>query len=138
GRTLKEKSRAAMKVKQELAAELQREPTISELAQKLGVEITEAAQLITVSMPTISLTSNDDEGDTHQLDIPVHSPEEEISDRIALYDLIKNLDERDRKLIEFRYFKGMTQAKTADRLNMSQVQVSRREKMILLKMRESL
>ncbi|MGN0468662.1 MAG: sigma-70 family RNA polymerase sigma factor [Acutalibacteraceae bacterium] len=138
GRTLKEKSRAAMKVKQELAAELQREPTINELAQKLGVEITEAAQLITVSMPTVSLTSNDDEGDTHQLDIPVHSPEEEISDRIALYDLIQSLDERDRKLIEFRYFKGMTQAKTADRLNMSQVQVSRREKMILLKMRESL
>lgn len=138
GRTLKEKARTAMKVKEELANELDREPTISELAEKLGVDVSQAAELITVSMPTISLTASDDESDAHQLDIPVSSPEEKLSDRLALYGLIEALDEKDRKLIELRYFKGMTQAKTAGELNMSQVQVSRREKVILLRMRENL
>ncbi len=138
GRTLKEKARAAMKVKEELANELDREPTISELAEKLGIDVSQAAELVTVSMPTISLTASDDESDAHQLDIPVSSPEEKLSDRLALYGLIEALDENDRKLIELRYFKGMTQAKTASELNMSQVQVSRREKVILLRMRENL
>lgn len=138
GRTLKEKARAAMRVKEELASELDREPTISELAEKLGIDVSQAAELVTVSMPTISLTANDDDSDAHQLDIPVSSPEEKLSDRLALYGLIESLEDKDRKLIELRYFKGLTQAKTADELNMSQVQVSRREKVILLKMRENL
>lgn len=135
GRTLKEKSRLAMKVKTEMTNELNREPTIGEIAQKLGVEPAEAAQYITAAMPTISLTCSEDEGENRQLDIPVHSPEEEISDRIALYDVIKGLEEKDRRLLELRYFKGLTQAKTAESLGMSQVQVSRREKVILLKIR---
>lgn len=138
GRTLKEKSRAAMKIRQELSNELEREPTVSELAEKLGVDISQAAELITVSMPTVSLTSSDDDSKEHQLDIPVLSPEEEISDRLSLYSLIKDLNERDRQLIELRYFKGLTQSKTAAQLDMSQVQVSRREKVILMKMRESM
>lgn len=138
GRTLKEKARAAMKVKEELANELDREPTIGELAQKLGVDVSQAAELVTVSMPTISLTSSDDESETHQLDIPVSSPEEKLSDRLALHGLIEQLEEKDRRLIELRYFKGLTQAKTANELGMSQVQVSRREKVILLRMRENL
>lgn len=138
GRTLKEKSRNAMKTKAELSAKLLREPTVGELAKELGVDVAEAATYITVSMPTVSLTSCDDESDSRQLDIPVHSPEEEISDRIALYDLISRLEEKDKKLIELRYFKGLTQAKTAQILGMSQVQVSRKEKAILTKMREKM
>ncbi|MCM1543728.1 MAG: sigma-70 family RNA polymerase sigma factor [Ruminococcus sp.] len=136
GRTLKEKARVAVKTKDELTAQLGREPKIGELAEKLGVGISEAAELITVSMPIISLTASDDENDTHQLDIPVSSPEEEISDRLALHDVMRTLEDKDRKLIELRYFKGMTQSKAAAELGMSQVQVSRREKVILLKMRE--
>lgn len=138
GRTLKEKSRYAMKVKEELSLKLQREPKISELAKQLGIEPTEAAELITVSMPTVSLTTSDDENDTHQLDIPIHSPEEEISDRLALYHVLDTLEEKDKKLIELRYFSGLTQSKTADKLGLSQVQVSRREKVILAKMRKGI
>jgi len=138
GRTLKEKARLAVKTKDELTSKLGREPKISEIASALGVDISQAAQLITVSMPTVSLTACDDESEAHQLDIPVCSPEEEISDRLALYSVMKLLEERDRKLIELRYFKGLTQSKTAEQLGMSQVQVSRREKVILLKMRESM
>lgn len=138
GRTLKERSRAALKVKQELSGKLGREPTISELAEQLGLDISQTAELITVSMPTVSLTSSFDSSDEHQLDIPVPSHEQEISDRLTLRAVLASLEEKDRTLIELRYFSGLTQAKTADRLGMSQVQVSRREKAILTKMRESM
>ncbi|MBQ8027841.1 MAG: sigma-70 family RNA polymerase sigma factor [Clostridia bacterium] len=138
GRTLKEKARNAMKVKEELSVKLQREPTVNELAKALGVEAAEAAELITVSMPTVSLTMGEDESESHQFDIPINSHEEEISDRLALYDVIRNLEDEDRELIELRYFKGLTQVKTAEKMGLSQVQVSRREKVILTKMRKKM
>lgn len=138
GRTLKEKARQAMKIRDELASELSREPTVSELAERLGVDVASAAELITVSMPTISLTACDDESKSGQLDIPVQAPEAEITEKMALKAVVEALEERDRRLIELRYFKGMTQVKTAEELGMSQVQVSRREKVILGIMRKSM
>ncbi len=136
-RSLKEKARAALKTKQELENELSREPTISELAGKLGVSVSEAAELLTVSMPVISLTAQD-ESTSRQLDIPTQAPQEAVAERLALKKVVSLLEERDRRLIELRYFKGLTQVKTAEKLGMSQVQVSRREKALLIKMRESL
>ena len=138
GRTLKEKSRYAMSVRQEREKELQREPTVGELAEKLGIEPSEAAELINVSMPTVSLTAYDDDSEEKQLDIPTESFEEKISDRLSLYAVLKELPEKDKSLIYLRYFKGMTQIKAAEKLGMSQVQVSRREKAILSGMREKL
>lgn len=138
GRTLKEKSRNAMKIREQMAVELGREPTVSELAEKLGTDVSSAAELITVSMPTISLTATDDEKGSGQLDIPTPAPEGEITEKMALRSVVASLEERDRRLIELRYYKGLTQVKTAAELGMSQVQVSRREKAILLQMRKSM
>ena len=138
GRSLKEKSRHAMKIREEMALELSREPTVSELAQRLGVDIATASELITVSLPTVSLTACDDDGKENQLDIPTDAPEEEITEKMALRTVVESLAERDRQLIELRYFKGMTQVNTARELGMSQVQVSRREKAILGIMRKSM
>jgi RNA polymerase sporulation-specific sigma factor len=137
GRSLKEKARHAMHIKEELSTELGREPTISELAEKLGVDVSQAAELITVSMPVISLTATDEKG-TVQLDIPTPAPEEEISEKLALKTVVASLEEKDRQLIELRYYKGLTQVKTAEKLGMSQVQVSRREKAILMHMRKAM
>lgn len=137
GRTLKERARHAVKTGEELSKELGREATITELAERLGVSVSEAAELITVSMPTVSLTCEDEKG-TSQLDIPIDSPEDEISERLALKSVLGSLEEKDRRLIELRYYRGMTQVNTAKELNMSQVQVSRREKAILIKMRQSM
>lgn len=138
GRSLKEKSRHAMKIREEMALELSREPTVSELAERLGVDIATASELITVSLPTVSLTACDDDGKENQLDIPTDAPEEEITEKMALRTVVESLAERDRQLIELRYFKGMTQVNTAKELGMSQVQVSRREKAILGIMRKSM
>ena len=138
GRSLKERSRQAMKIREEMSLELQREPTVSELAQKLGVDVPTAAELITISLPTISLTACDEDGKENQLDIPTQAPEAEITEKMALKTVVESLEEKDRRLIELRYFKGMTQVSTAKELGMSQVQVSRREKVILGIMRKSM
>lgn len=137
GRSLKEKARHAMRIREEMSLQLGREPTISELAESLGVDVAHAAELITISMPVISLTATDEKG-TVQLDIPTEAPEEAISEKLALKSVVESLEERDRRLIELRYFKGLTQVKTAKELGMSQVQVSRREKAILIYMRKAL
>lgn len=138
GRSLKEKSRHAMKIRDELSVALGREPTVSEFAEKLGTDVATATELITVSMPTVSLTVSEEGKSGAEFDIPTRPPEEEISERLSLKKVLDDLDERDRRLIELRYFKGLTQVKTARELGMSQVQVSRKEKVILLKLRSSL
>ena len=138
GRSMKEKSRKAMQLMRNLAVQLGHEPTVSQLAQELGVDVSEAAQLISVSMPPLSLTGSGDENSDAQLDIPVNAPEEALSELISLDTVLDMLSEKDRKLIELRYFNSLTQSKTAQQLGMSQVQVSRREKSILSFMRKNL
>lgn len=136
GRTMKEKSRTAVKIREVLSAELGREPTIGELAEKMKIEPEEAAMLLNASMPVVSLTTGE-EGES-QLDIPVDSHENEINDFLALRQVLQSLDEHDRKMIELRYYSGMTQSKTAMQLGMTQVQVSRREKAVLEIIRKKL
>ena len=137
GRMLKEKSRIALLERERLTRLNDREPTMSELADSLGLDIQETAHILNAAMPAYSLTP-DDESRNSQFDIPVESHDAEISDSIALQQVMITLPERDRKIIELRYFKGMTQSKTAEQLGMSQVQVSRREKAILLDLRQKL
>lgn len=136
GRAIKEKSRTVLKKKEEISVELGREPTVGELAESLGIDTAETAMLLNASLPAVSLTAGED--GENQLEIPVNSPEDEISDLLALRQVLLKLDERDRKMIELRYFRGLTQSKTAVQLGMTQVQVSRREKAVLEGMRKKL
>lgn len=135
GRSAKEKARSLFAIKEELAARLGREPTITEIASKANFEVSEAASLLCACMPVISLTADENEG---QIDIPVESEEERLSSHIDLMNSLASLDESERLLIEYRYFKGLTQTVTAQKMGLSQVQVSRKEKAILLKLRKML
>ena len=72
------------------------------------------------------------------MDLPVDSPEETITDLLSLDQVMDCLPPLDRRLITLRYFGGKTQTETARELGMTQVQVSRREKKILLTMRRQL
>ncbi len=137
GRALKEKARAAMREKDALALELGCEPTVSQLAERIGSDVAQTAQLINAAMPAMSLTAYNEEGET-QIDLPVESPENAASELIALREVIALLDERDREMISLRYYCGLTQTKTAQALGMSQVQVSRREKAVLALLRRNL
>ncbi len=136
GRALKEKSRAVLQKQQEITVILGREPTVSEIAAELNIEAAEAAMLINAACPVLSLTGSDDS--ENQLDIPVESHEYSLGDSIALRQILGSLNEKDRAIIELRYYKNMTQSAAAKLLGMSQVQVSRREKKILETIREKM
>jgi len=137
-RTLKE---LAMRVSRERDAFCLREgkePSVTELAGVLGIEREQVAEALGVLLPTLSLTRSGEESDGDEVDIPVDSPEEGITDRLALRQLLMELPPHDRSLIEYRYFKRQTQQATAEKLGMTQVQVSRRERAILRQLREEL
>ena len=133
GRAAKEKARRLLEVRETLAGETGKEPTVTEIAARAGMDAAEAACLLSASLPVISLTDDGDEGQT---DIPVPAPDEKLTERIDLNNAMTALSEQERRLIELRYFKGLTQTVTAGMLGMSQVQVSRKEKAILLKLRQ--
>ena len=135
-RALKEKARELQFVKEELEKQLGVEPTISEIAEKMGLSVSETAQLLCVSQPVVSLTSENN--DEKQIDIPADDEYSPIDDRLSIEQVLNCLNENDRKLIRLRYFDGLTQSKTANILGVSQVQVSRREKIILSDMRKRL
>ena len=138
GRTLKERSLKASRVSQSLAVELGREPSISEVAAALGVSAEEAAEALCAARPALSLSYCGDGEEEHEIEIPGASAEEETGDRLALNEVMDRLEERDRKLIHLRYFESKTQTQTAEELGMTQVQVSRRERVILGRLRELL
>jgi RNA polymerase sporulation-specific sigma factor len=79
----------------------------------------------------------DEDGDS-QADLPTDPPDEDITDRLALRQVLSELSTKDRELIHLRYFKNMTQTAAAKKLGMTQVQVSRREKKLLTYMRTKL
>lgn len=136
-RSLKERARTAAKLRETLTNTLNREPTLRELAAQMDVSEFEMAELLNLSQPVVSLTELDEAGGG-QTDIPVESGEDEIQNSLALGEVLKRLPENDRRLIELRYYKGLTQTKTAELLGLSQVQVSRRERSILSEMRKRL
>ena len=135
GRSLKEQSRRLLQQQQALSAKLGREPLLSELANEAGLDVRETAFLLGAAMPALSLTPSD-EPDAPQLDVPVAPPDAEIEDRVSLYTSLDCLDEREQTLVRLRFFQGMTQTKVAEQLGISQVQVSRKEKAILQKLRD--
>lgn len=135
-RSLKEKGRVLLHEKEKMASETGTEPTISALAERLGWEVEETAQVINAALPPVSLTQDDENGGG-QIDVPVDN-ENEMFERLDLSRVIESLNERDREIIEWRYFRCATQSVTAKQLGMSQVQVSRREKKILTLLRTKL
>ncbi len=136
-RSLKELSMRATKERERFMLKSGREPTVSELADLLEVTPEQAIEALEVSVPPMSLTTDDEEGGG-QLDIRVDSPDEQLTDSISIKEVVNSLDEPDRKLILLRYFQYKTQMETAKELGMTQVQVSRREKKILGFLREKL
>ncbi len=136
GRTLKEKSMKAQNLRERFVKKELREPTVSELAEMLGCDVDETAQILNVINPMLSINQFGEEGDG-DLDIPVDNSEN-FFDRLSLSQIIDTLDEQEKKIIDYRYYKGQTQAFTAAALGISQVQVSRKEKAVLRKLRERL
>lgn len=137
-RTLKELSLKITRLNNEHRTQTGRELTVSELAEKLEVSAEEITLALQSSRPVLSLTADCDEDGNPQLDIPTDDIQYEISERLTLRQVIATLEDNDRKIISLRYYKCKTQTQTAEILNMTQVQVSRREKKILTFIREKM
>ncbi len=136
-RSTKELSMRVTRLREQFMQKEGREPTISELSKLSEAEEDSVIEALSVSLPPISLTETLDESQG-ETDIPVDSPDIEISDLLSLKQVMHELDAKDRQLIYLRYFSNKTQTETAKALEMTQVQVSRREKKLLNQMRCSL
>ncbi len=134
-RSLREKSAFIQKLRDEFIAKENREPTVSELSRLSGIEEAQLGELLGIITPPVSLCAGS-EGE-RELDIPVDYSDEMV-DRLSVKLALEGFSERDRRLIELRYFHGKTQSDTAKLLGISQVQVSRLEKALLLKLRDYL
>ena len=137
-RSLKELAVTVNKLNNEYRLKNGKEATVSQLAQMLDVDEEKIVDALNSSRYPLSLTAEYDEDGNPQLDVPTEDIQEEISERLSLEQAVTHLEENDRKIINLRYYQNKTQTQTAQILNMSQVQISRREKKILTAIRELL
>lgn len=136
-RSVKELGIKAARVKEQLGIALGRDPALSEVAQAMDRTPGEIAEALAATTPPVSLTGSEEEGGG-QIDLPVDSPEERLSDILALKQAMAQMEDRDRRLIILRYYGNRTQTETTRALGMTQVQVSRREKKLMQYFRREL
>ncbi|MGN1403780.1 MAG: sigma-70 family RNA polymerase sigma factor [Ruminococcus sp.] len=137
-RSLRERAMKLQRLQEQFEQQNGRSPTVSELSEASGDTIEECAEALCVTQTPLSLTRSDEDDEDSQFDIPVEAPDRQIGDLLSLRQSMAALEPKDRMLLELRYFREMTQSKTAAVLGMSQVQVSRREKKLLAQLRQSL
>lgn len=138
-RTIKEQAAQLRNLRNQLTLELGREPHLSEIAQASGLTVQEIAVIDTAMLPADSLQrpAGEDGCSLEQL-LPGEVIEEKIIESVALGDAISQLEPRQQAVIRMRYFRGMTQDKTAAVMGVSQVQVSRLERRALGRLKEIL
>lgn len=132
-RSLKEIGNKVRKKKDELTKKFGRSPTINELATELELSPEEVvhAQEASKLPHSIHETVYENDGDPITLLDQIADQDTKWFDKIALQETIRNLEERERLIVYLRYYKDQTQSEVANRLGISQVQVSRLEKKIL-------
>jgi len=155
-RSIKENAGKVRIARQTLQTSLGREPTIQELSEETLLR----AEDIVVAMEAVSEVESiytaiyqDDGSELYLVDRvadagsgtlgnihaeAVDYEKEKLIDRMLLKQLLDELDERERMLIRMRYFQNRTQTEVAKEMGISQVQVSRLEKKILLQMRHKI
>jgi RNA polymerase sporulation-specific sigma factor len=135
-RSIKELSLKLSFLREKFTRDHGHEPTVSELAELSESPLDDVIEAISSAKPLLSLTYDGEDDDVR--DIPIPSHEREMVDILSLRQVLEYLTETERELVTLRFFKGLTQAQTAVRMNTNQVQVSRNEKKILRKIREYL
>ena len=111
-----------------------RSPTVSEVSEKLGDCEEEIVFALDATQTPSALEWEGEDGESFELPLGVDTIEADF-DSFALREALSKLDEREEMLIRLRYFKGLTQAKTAEILGVTQVKVSRDEKKICSKLK---
>lgn len=139
-RSLKETGNKIRKKKDELTKTLGRSPTVTEIADALDITAEEIvhAQEAAKSPHSIHETVFENDGDPITLLDQIADQDSTWFDKISLQEAIRGLNERERLIVYLRYYKDQTQTEVAERLGISQVQVSRLEKKILNEMKDNM
>lgn len=135
-RSLKEKSIRVQAIREKFINSEFREPTLSELASLSGFCEEELGEILNVINPVVSLSVSNEDGE-NILDIPFDDSDE-VLNKISVHQALKTLSNTELLIVKYRYFEGKTQCEAAELLGISQVQVSRREKQLLTKLRKKL
>lgn len=142
-RSLKETAYKVYTVREKMVNENGTEPTLEELASCLDIDKEEIVVALEANSEVESIykTIYQNDGNAIYLIDKLVSAEDESQkaiNQLALEELMQQLDEKERTIIRMRYFEDKTQTEIAGKLGISQVQVSRMEKKVLLKMREQI
>ena len=137
GRSIREKAQTLYSIRERLRHELGREPFLSELSETAGMTPEEIAEIDLATDTPESLQQETTDGLTLEGMLGTEAPEEKLVEKIALREAIDQLPEKERMTILLRYFKGLTQERTARVLGVSQVQISRLERRGLERLRKS-
>lgn len=142
-RRLQELHQAVVRVNEQMKGELNREPTVSELAERLGVspdDVTEAMEMGPAYMP-ISLdqpVSTADGQDNRAVAEQLGGPDAEL-ERVEMRDVLdramEHLTPRERAIMAMRFYEQMSQSEIAKRLGISQMHVSRLQRAALEQLR---
>ena len=120
----------------------EKELTVNEIAEKLNVEKEDVVYALTANNPIESIDEElyEENNKVTLIDKIADNKYEHntIIDKLALKDMISNLDDREKQIILLRYYKDQTQSQVAKLLGITQVQVSRLEKKILNNIREKM
>ena len=138
-RGVKERAAAIRQARVRLSQRLGREPTLSELSAETGLEPEDIAAAEEASLPVASLQMKaGEDGFTLESMLGTEGMEEGVVERLALRGAVEALPERERQVIFLRYYKNLTQEKTAKVLGVSQVQISRIERKAMEHLRKEL
>ena len=136
-RSLKEQSASIKSARSKLTVLLGREPTIQELSRQTGFSPEEIAIAETATAATESIQQEaGEDGFCLENVLTDTESEEKMVEKIALRQAVEKLPERERLVIQLRYYHSLTQQRVAKVMDVSQVQVSRIEKKALEKIRE--
>lgn len=141
-RGIKEQSMKLKYVREQFETKHHREPTIQELSELTGMKTEDILLVGEVMRPVESLDAyiNDEESGTRRVDLLSSKEDagEQAMNRILCEEAFKRMSDKEQKIVYLRYFENLTQANVARCMNMTQVQVSRMEKKILLRLREEM
>lgn len=140
-RSMKELANRIRSVRDELTKQYGRQPTVSDIAQVLSITPEEVVLAQEANRAPASIHETVFENDSDPIllmDQIADDTHEQWFDRIVLREAIERLSERERLIVYLRYFRDQTQSEVAERLGISQVQVSRLEKKILQTIREQI
>ncbi|MBR7061251.1 MAG: RNA polymerase sporulation sigma factor SigG [Eubacterium sp.] len=140
-RSMRDTAYKAMQVKERLTNEKGYEPSVEEIAKELDMKKSDVVIALEAIVDPVSLYEPvyNDGGDTiYVMDqLGDSNCDNDWIDEIMIKDELKNLDEREKRILYMRFMQGKTQMETADEIGISQAQVSRLEKNVLGRIKQS-